>query len=205
MRRRFLYIFVVAICFFAQAHAKMWSILICTLEERKESFAHIYNKLQQQIQKAGLQDDVEVCYFLDNREHSVGFKRNHLLQHCCGKYVCYVDDDDDVHDAYVPMIYEKLCKDPDCVYLLGVITFDGQDPHYFIHSIKYPFWFEARDVYYRPPNHLNPIRRDIAVQFLFPEINRGEDADWSMQIARSGLLKKEEYVGEAYYFYNSRR
>lgn len=181
---------------------KIWSILICTLEERKESFNYLYTKLQKQIADYGLQDKVEVLYYCDNRQVTVGFKRNSLLKQASGKYVCFVDDDDDVHIRYVPMIYERLLKSPDCVSLLGVITFNGKNPRYFIHSMRYALWFEMHNVYYRPPNHLNPIRKSIAQQFLFPEINRGEDADWSMKISRSMLIKTEEFIDEAYYFYN---
>lgn len=179
----------------------LWSILICTLDEREESFKHIYNKLLFQIKELGLKKMVEIIYCKDNREYSIGFKRNKLLQKSKGKYINFLDDDDDVHDNYIAMIYQKLKKDPDCVSLKGIITFDGQNPRLFIHSIKYNDYFERDNIYYRPPNHLNVIRKSIGIQFNFPEINQGEDLDWAMQIARSGLLKKEIEISEPYYFY----
>ena len=183
--------------------SKMWSILICTLPERKESFDCLCKKLHQQIRDHNLQDKVEVLSFLDNRgEHTVGQKRNALLRSSVGKYVCFIDDDDDVNDELVRMVYERLLRNPDCVSLVGIITSYGRDPKLFIHSMRYSTWFEKDNIYYRPPNHLNPIRRSIAIQFLFPEINRSEDFDWSMQIQRSGLIKTEEYIQEPYYFYN---
>lgn len=181
---------------------KTWSILICTLKERKAQFDHIYNKLMSQIKALGLEQEIEVLYFCDNREHSVGYKRNFLLKASAGRYINYVDDDDDVHDHYVQMIYEKLQHNPDCVSLVGVITFDAKRSQYFVHSIKYKSYFSENNVFYRPPNHLNPIRKSIAIQFPFPEISFGEDTNWAMQIARSGLLKIEEEIKEPYYFYN---
>jgi hypothetical protein len=183
------------------ATPKMWSILICTLENRAESFNHIYTKLQKQIAELGLQNQIEILYFKDNRENSVGFKRNWLLEQSCGKYVCYVDDDDDVSDDYIKTIYEKLLKNPDCVNLQGIITFGGRDPRLFIHSIRYNTYFEKDNIYYRPPNHLNPIKRMYGCLFLFPEINRGEDTNWAMQIVQAELLKYEEEVDNPYYFY----
>ena len=57
------------------------------------------------------------------------------------------------------------------------------------------------NTYYRPPNHLNPIKRSIAIQFLFPEQNYGEDAVWSKAIERSELLQTEEWINIPYYFY----
>jgi glycosyltransferase involved in cell wall biosynthesis len=201
---RFLFVFSISMIealMAAQQENKLWSILICTLEERKVVFAKLYQKLQQQVETNGLQDQVEIVYFCDKREHSVGFKRNYLLHNCSGKYISYVDDDDDIHDAYVPLIYEQLLKDPDCVSLKGIITFDGKNKKYFIHSIKYNSWFEADNIYFRPPNHLNPIRKSIAIQFAFPDKYVGEDSDWSMQIVRSELLTVEAEVAEPYYFY----
>ena len=179
----------------------IWSILICTLDERTESFTKIYNKLQTQIKANNLNDYVEVLFFKDNREQSIGFKRNALLKESHGEYICFVDDDDDVHDLYIPMIYEKLLQKPDCVNLTGIITTNGKNPTLFIHSIQYNKYYTENGVYLRPPNHLNPIKRSIATQFLFPETNFGEDAQWAIAIQRSGLLKNEATIAVPYYFY----
>ena len=181
---------------------KVWSILICTLEERKDSFNKIYNKLQKQIADSNLEYQVEILFFSDNREHTVGFKRNTLLKQSKGRYVCFVDDDDDVHDRYIAMIYEKLQQNPDCVSLVGIMTTNGQNQEVFKHSIEYNNKYcKENGVYLRPPNHLNPIKGDIARQFLFPETNFGEDYNWAVSLAQSGLLKTEAVLNEPYYFY----
>lgn len=183
-------------------YTKVWSILICTLDERAEQFARLYKKLQQQIEQNNLQNQVEVLFFLDKRgEHTVGSKRNSLIQQSRGAYVNFIDDDDDIHDEYVKMIFNKLSNKPDCVSLVGIITFNGNHPATFIHSIKYKTYFQTDGNYYRPPNHLNPIKRIIACQFLFPTISYGEDTDWAMQIAKTNLLKTEEEIKTPYYFY----
>ena len=181
--------------------SKIWSILICTLEERKATFDKISQKLMKQIYDLGLQDKIEILFFCDNRENPVYYKRNSLLNAASGKYTCFIDDDDDVSDDYIKTIYSKLLRDPDCVSLMGIMTIDGKDPKTFIHSIKYHDWFESKGIYYRPPNHLNPIRRIIGVQFVFPNRYPGEDKGWSMQIEESGLAKKEEAINKPYYFY----
>lgn len=186
---------------FQDSSTKVWSILIPTLSCRKKSFDFIYNKLKKQIEDHGLSDKVEILYLMDDGEISIGFKRNALLQQSAALYISYVDDDDDVAEDYVPMIYEKLLRHPDCVSLMGIKTIDGQNPKLFIHSIKYKKWFHIDNIYYRTPNHLNPIRRAIAHHFLFPEISQAEDSNWSMQIAHSDLIKTEEVVDKPYYFY----
>ncbi len=186
---------------FEEALPKDWSILICTLQEREQSFQRLYQKLKKQIQEEGLDDKVEILFFLDNREKSIGTKRNALLRQSKGLYINFIDDDDDVHDHYVKMIHEKLKYRPDCVSLTGIITFNKENPKIFIHSIQYQTYFQKNGIYYRPPNHLNPIKRAIGSQFFFPNQSYSEDTDWAMQIAKSGLLKTEEIITEPYYFY----
>lgn len=180
---------------------KDWSILICTLKEREHDFAYIYNKIKNQIKEENLEDKIEVLYFLDDREYSIGFKRNALLRQSKALYINYVDDDDDIHDNYIKMIYERLKSQPDCVSLTGIITLNHCEPKIFIHSLNYTHYFTQDNIYYRPPNHLNPIKRSIASQFLFPDQSYSEDIEWAMQIAASHLLKKEEVITEPYYFY----
>lgn len=184
------------------SYQKDWSILICTLDERAASFDKLYAHLMQQITELGLTDKIEVLFFKDNRTHSIGYKRNELLRQSKGKYISFIDDDDRIHPLYVHMIYEKLARDPDVVSLNGLLITQGKTFQKFIHSIDYQH--KTRDeqgTYYSPPNHLNAMRRSIAMQFPFAQQNFGEDFDWSMRIARSGLLKKEEKIKESYYFY----
>lgn len=180
---------------------KDWSILICTLDERQAQFAQLYDKLMRQIKSSHLGDRVEVVVFKDNRQNPVGFKRNSLMRQSKGMYLNFIDDDDDIHDQYVAMIHDKLKRHPDCVSLLGVITFNGDNPANFIHSVKYDRYFQTPGLYFRPPNHINTMKRSVASQFLFPNVYYGEDTDWAMRIARSGLLKKEEAINVPYYFY----
>ena len=90
----------------------------------------------------------------------------------------------------------------DCFKLYGEYTENGVNKKPFVHSIEYDEWFEKDNVYFRPPNHLNIIKTDIAKQFKFPDISHGEDKDWSMQIKNSGLLKNEENIDGIYYFYD---
>lgn len=185
----------------AAATPKLWSILICTLDERAESFKALTDKVDKQIKALGLEKYIEILAIRDNRELPVGFKRNELLRASSGKYVCFLDDDDDVHEQYVKMIYEALLKNPDCVTLSGIISHHGQHKKPFIHSLRYDHYFEKDGIYYRPPNHLNPMRRCIAVQFTFPESNFGEDLQWTVKVAQSKLLKTEAVIDEPYYFY----
>ena len=149
-----------------------------------------------------LPKEIEIITCRDKRgENTIGTKRNALLAASQGAYVSTIDDDDMIHDEYIKMIYEKLQTKPDCVSLTGIISTNGANPKRFIHSVRYSSYFENNNTYFRPPNHLNPMKRSIAIQFSFPEKNYGEDQDWAMSIAHSGLLKTEAFIAEPYYIY----
>ena len=172
------------------------------MKKRENSFNELCEKLKNQIKKLNLDGQIEILCCADKKgQNSIGCKRNLLLDASQGKYVSFIDDDDDIHDEYVKLIYEKLKNYPDCVSVTGIITFNGSTAKKFIHSLKYKKYFENDNIYFRPPNHLNPIKRSVAIQFHFPEKNFGGYTDWAMEIAKSGLLKKEEVIDIPYYFY----
>jgi len=184
---------------------RLWTIMICTVTTRAHFFEPLYDELLRQISNASLCGEVEVVYLSDDGELSIGAKRNRLLQKAAGKYVNFIDDDDLVSEEYVELLYSRLRRDPDCVELKGIITENGKNPKLFIHSIEYTSFFTGADgIYYRPPNHLNPMRRTIAQKFNYKEIDFGEDSDWTMRVVRSQLLKREESVPDPYYFYRYR-
>lgn len=181
---------------------KKWSILILTLDEREDVFQRLYEKINKQIKDAGLEKEIEVLVCKDNRENPIGFKRNVLLEQSSGEYTNFLDDDDDVHENYISMIYEKLNAKPDCVRHVAIMTTQGQNPQLGISSIENGGSIKLEKGVYRVPvGHLNTIKRSIACQFLFKEVNFGEDRAWAKELYDSGLIKKEAFLDEPYYFY----
>lgn len=175
------------------------SILIPTITSRVESLRNLIDKLD--IQR---NEDVQILIEADAGEISIGEKRNVLLSKAAGDYVCFFDDDDLPGSNYIKNILDGIERNVDCISLRGVITWDGDRPEIFEHSIRYDA-YKTNDTgfpkYERYPNHLNAIRAGIAKQFKFPEINHGEDTDWATQIKNSGLIKTEHYVDEVTYHY----
>lgn len=180
------------------------SILICTIDGREHFYERLQNELIRQIKTYNLLGQVQILNSKDRRgEHTIGYKRNLLLQNCEGEYFMFIDDDDMICNDALPSIINMIkSNNPDVVSLDGIITTDGQNPRAFVHSLKYTEWFEKDGVYCRPPNHLNPMKTAIGKNFRFPEINHGEDREWSMAICKAGVLKKEVSIGKPYYFYD---
>lgn len=181
------------------------SILVCTIPQRWQYYENLRDVLHEQMRDYELQVELLTD---DSPDDSIGKKRNRLLKEASGEYICFIDDDDTVSASYIRSIMEALHANPgvDCCSLRGVITWDGKNPEMFEHSVTYHAWRTNDDPlapikYERFPNHLNTIRREIALKATFPEINHGEDRDWSSQLHYKGLIKTEAYIDRVLYHY----
>ena len=182
----------------------LFSILIPTLSSRSEQCLSLVDRLLDQVERGNYIGLVEVVTLYDSGEKSIGTKRNELIQMAKGKYVSFVDDDDDITSNYIDLIMEGIAHDVDCCSLRGVITWDGTNEEVFEHSIKYDAYktnATGFPRYERFPNHLNCIKKEIANDFKFPEINFSEDTDWATQIFNSGRIKTEHYIDSVLYHY----
>lgn len=179
---------------------KILSILTCTLQQRKKIFEKLNFKLADQIK---FRPEVELLANIDNGEKTIGQKRNELLCAAKGEYVVFVDDDDMVTNDYVAKILTAIqYKTPDCCGIEGKVL-RGKNTQKFVHSIKYENWFTDNNIHYRCPNHLNPIKKNLALSVGFRNISSGEDFDFSVRI--KPLLKTEVYIkGPIYYYQPSR-
>src|SRR3990172_2819334 len=180
------------------------SILVPSLESRSHELVNPKADLFRQIIHCKAEDDVEILTDIDNGEMTIGAKRNRLLSRAGGKYLAFFDDDDFPASNYIEKLLECIKTDCDNCSMTGVITWDGERPEIFEHSLKYKEYKTTTNPvkYERYPNHLNVIKSSIAKQLKFPEINHGEDTDYATQIFKSGLLKKETAIDGILYHYN---
>lgn len=176
------------------------SILIPTIVGREEKYKELISSLNQQHNS----ENVEICTLKDNKEMSIGEKRNLLLETAEGEYLCFIDDDDKVSDNYISLLLAAAKSGCDCASLKGEITIDEGESEIFEHSIKYNEWrtTENEIKYERFPNHLNLFKSSIAKKIKFPQKNHGEDFDWSTELHKSGWVKTEHYIPEVIYYYN---
>ena len=169
------------------------SILICSLEDRKESLNKLLSVLMEQTT-----NEVEILIETDDGELTIGSKRNILLDRAIGDYVVFIDDDDMVSDDYVPKILKAIESNPDSCSVRGTVTI-GSDEHLFINSVKIDHWGYLFGSLLRRTNHVNPVRRELALRAKFPDINAYEDREYSLRL--KPLLKIEvEIAGSIYYY-----
>ena len=177
---------------------KVLSILIPTLPIRIESYCRIIKKLSSQINENHAQNMVQILTFCDTKEYSVGHKRNWLLENSVGKYVCFIDDDDDISDDYIKEILLAIPSNADCITFLGEYIDESKTKDFSI-SKMHNRDYNSDDTYYRLPNHLCPVKRDIAIKSMFTLKNFGEDADYSKNI--NMVISNEFHINKKLYFY----
>lgn len=177
------------------------SILLCTVISRADLFA----KLHAHVLAQASGKPVEVLVACDNKEISIGKKRQNLLEQATGDYIAFIDDDDWVSDHYVDKILAALETSPDCVGFLITCTTNGKDPRSAITSMRYREWGERIDGYahVRSPYQKTPIRREIALKVGFPDLRYAEDRVYSRGV--TALIKTEAFVNEVLYFYRYRK
>ena len=183
------------------------SVLICSLEERSESLTKLLTSINNFKANSSLK--VEVLTNIDNRQKTVGTKRNELVEQAQGKYACFIDDDDEIDPEYFVHIGNALeaVPDADCTSLIGKYYVDGEFQKHFYHSVKFKDHMQDNETYYRPPNHLNPILTGYIKQIRFPEKSFGEDLDFTMRLSKSMLIAKEVQLTKPLYsyYFNSKK
>lgn len=176
--------------------AVILSVLIADIASRREMSWKLFDKLA--AQAAGL--PVEILLLLDNRQRSVGKKREALIEIAKGDYVAFVDDDDDVSDDYIRAICEVLMQvSPDVVVFDSICTLnDGPD-------VRVSHDFTHPDEQYNPAGfkrgawHIHAWDRYIASQYRFPDTNKGEDEAWLKRVR--GLVQSYAKIDKPLYHY----
>jgi len=160
------------------------SILVCTMSIRK----YLFDKLDKKI-KLQLTPDVEYLTHCDDGELTIGTKRELLKNQATGDYIVYVDDDDHISRYYVRNILEAIEQGSavpggvDTIGIKGFQTTNLKEMKYFECSSKYKKWNELRGgLVVKPVNHINPIKREIALNAKFPDLYYGEDKFYSEAI-----------------------
>ena len=108
-----------------------------------------------------------------------------------------MDDDDAVSPNYISSIVPLL----DGVDYIGFeiamyLNHERIKPAY--HSLNTKEWTEDENGYYRDIGHVNPMRRELALQRPMTG-GIGEDARWACEMR--GLVKTQHYIREPLYVY----
>lgn len=190
------------------------SLLILSITERLNTANKLFNKLDK---LASLYNDVEILILTDNRKKTITEKRNNLLDISRGKYIAFLDDDDDIFDNYfdelVPVCrnnnYDVITFNQYC-NVNGFefnVSFDHGNP---IEGVDYNYLRNnPTHMVKRPPWHLCAWKSEIAKSEKFIEIRNqynesSEDADWILKLQKKveSHYKINKFLHK--YLYNSK-
>lgn len=179
-------------------------ILILTSHSRREMLRQLLSLLEPQIGALGIrkfdQVDLMICYDDQTPGKELGDKRESMRKIASGDYICFFDSD----DLPAPYYIEKILPLLGSIDQIGfnVKAFDGTKPLApTFHSLRYGVWSNDEHGYYRDISHLNPMRRELALQRPMGG-GVGEDHRWAD--AMRGLVKTEHYIDRIMYYYLSR-
>ena len=180
---------------------KLLLIQIPTIKGREEQLAHLKKWILYQIRSNNIQG-VDVAAYSDDKEISIGAKRQFFVENCDYEYMVQIDDDDVVAEDYIVKVVDALKEKPDCVGYLEEVCFDGvkKIAH---HSSRWDDWkdnFEGWD-YVRTIFCKDVIKTSIVKQIGFKDLRFGEDYDFAQRLHASGLIKKEVFINEVMYYY----
>ena len=158
------------------------SILIASVPSRYEQLQNIFNALSHQCEIHN--DDVEILVFLDNKQRSIGMKRQALLDIAKGTYVTWIDDDDQPDMDYIYHVMEVLstCSRPDVITINQEVYIDGKGPYSLTFKAGHPDNEEVGETpATRPPWHTCIWKRETVKDCKFPDLMYGEDWAWAEQ------------------------
>lgn len=189
------------------------SILICSLNSRAETRKDLLKGLIESVGKCYVETqfekeysvekyigkDAEVIVVTDSKQMSVGAKRNMLLKEASGEYIVFVDDDDRVSYHYTDKLLEKTALKPDVIVFDVARYHNGKQDRMVSYGIEHGKDYNTGKQYFRIPNHLMCVKKELALRVKFKNISFGEDAQYAAALLP--LLKKQERINETLYAY----
>lgn len=176
------------------------SILIPTIIERQKQFNDLVAYLHNLVDLEDLNGQVEIISLCDDKEMTIGEKRQALYEMANGEYSWQIDDDDNVSSDSLSEIFEAMATEPDCITFQELCLIDGKESHSNF-SLKYIDWAENFDGWdhVRTPFFKTPIKTFLCQQVPVPPIRFGEDHKWAQEIKY--LLKSEVHLEKNIYYY----
>ena len=181
------------------------SILTPAVPSRLEQVGQLIKKLEYQIWRQGegrkIHYPVEHLVLLDNKQRTVGEKRDALLVAAKGKYVAFVDDDDDVSDDYVESIFSAaVMNNPDVITFEQMATVNGT-AGFVEFRLGHPNdSFDPSRITRRNAWHVCAWRRTLAILSHFPASNYGEDWAFAAPLCAMPNLR-EVHIDKVLHFY----
>lgn len=176
------------------------SVLIPSIPSRHEFLSRILGILGPQLTA-----DVQILINMDACSQTVGEKRNALLHAAEGEYCSFVDDDDVVSESYIAEMLYGISLGMDAVCIRGDVTRDGfpfgtfvDTPYQVSQNIQQG---DGTFLCLRGTQHLDAIKREIALEARFESRNFAEDSRWTAALEKTKLIQSWHLIEKPLYTY----
>lgn len=179
------------------------SILIPSTHTRYNTFLP---KIQEQIfsqyneLSAFEQSQVEILILTCTKSIMLGEKRNSMTGLAQGDHISFVDDDDRIAPFYIKTLLDATKTNADVITFTSMVSLNGEEPKPCYYSKDHQRDYNTTSAYYRIPNHICCIKKEVALKSSFPNILRGEDAGFSKLLLPH--LKTEHKIDQVLYMYD---
>lgn len=177
------------------------SILIPTVIGREKEFSSLRLSIEGNIHS--WRNEIQILWAVDDKEMTIGEKREWLYNNAIGTYSVQVDDDDNLSSEFYYEVRKAIFSKShyvDCITYREMCFINGF-PFTSNHSLKYDDWGERQDGfdYVRTPFMKSVIKTEIARSVPVPHLRFGEDHEWAK--ALKPHLHTEIHIDKELYFY----
>jgi len=172
------------------------TIVVCTVPSRTAKAMDLYLRLVE-----ASPDSFEILLIGDNKKRSIGKKREIGLKLAQGKYIMWIDDDDDFTDYTIPEMIRAIKEDKDviCGYALAIVN--GK-PGYVEYDI------ENTNEEFLPGGFCKRLpfpqgcawRMKLVKDIPYPDLMYDEDWQWAVQALKK--VKTQSKSRKVIYIYN---
>ena len=184
--------------------SKLLSICIPSVIGRELSCSKLIENINRQIKEGQYEEFVELIVDKDNKEVSIGFKRQRMYLKCKGLFAVQIDDDDNIAEDYIKTFFDNFDPKVDCYGYQELCNFDRSTQKKSDFSIKYKKWYELKLPvngfnHFRTPFCKSPIKTKLCQEVGVEDMRFGEDHSFAIRIYP--FLKKEIYIDKIMYLY----
>ena len=162
---------------------KQLSIVMITVPERIDEFKALHKKVKDQIDYCAevhpSLGEVEIVDVITAKYKdggpSIGEKRQMGLDQAQGKYVCWLDDDDDIAPNYVETLLRLALSEADVLVFNNLSRFET---YWAVVQMNLDFLVDEQmkpGIVHRRPYHVCAWLRDKVKDCRFPSVNVDED------------------------------
>ena len=179
----------------------LFTVMILSIPSRIEK--HLMPLYSKMLKQAESHPEVEILCLIDNKSMTIGEKRQSLLNCARGKWVGFMDDDDDISDDYIKNLSYVMKNSP-----ADVITFDQ---HCSVNGEEFLVNFSMNNPHQpwipgsgtkkilRPPYHMCFWRSEIAKSSPFKPSSYGEDLAWC--VGMHPKVRTETHLDTVLHYY----